>query len=128
MDREFDPQEAEFIANIVKHHNADRGQHSFDRGQSKDVASKICIHAAVYGKCYREDDIKHSRMFSHDKTDVEELAGKIYSRLYERNSGRKPTPIVIKSNAKVHLMETQDTRSKVSKGDEVAQSRGKKNP
>ena len=67
-------------------------------------------------------------MFSHDKTDVEELAGKIYSRLYERKSGRKPTPIVIKSNAKVHLMETQDTRSKVSKGDEVAHSRGKKNP
>ena len=40
VDREFDPQEAEFIANIVKHHNTDRGQHSFDRGQSKDVAPK----------------------------------------------------------------------------------------
>ena len=68
------------------------------------------MNAAVYGKCYRENDPRHAVEYSHDKSDVEELSSKIYARLYEKNSGVRPTAVAMKSNAKVNLVSSKDTR------------------
>jgi len=81
---------------------------------------KVCMNAAVYGKCYKESDARHAMEYSHDESDVEELAAKIYARLYERNSGVRPGPAVMKSNAKVNLLSTRDTRGLKQQDHKVA--------
>jgi hypothetical protein len=86
-----------------------------DNYANRSPRPKVCIHAAIYGKCFQEDDVKHNAIYSHDKSDLQEMHDKIYAKMYERNSGKKPPPVVMKSNAKIHLMEAKDTRSSIKK-------------
>ena len=77
---------------------------------NKSKTTPVCIAAAVYGDCYREKtDLKHSRTFSHSKSDTAALAEKIYSRLHERFGGKKPA-YSGPPNAKVDLGNKADTR------------------
>jgi hypothetical protein len=65
-----------------------------EKFNAKNVKAKrpqVCIYAAVYGQCFQEKELKHSREYSHDPTDVSGLHERIYRRMYESNAGRKPT-------------------------------------
>jgi hypothetical protein len=81
---------------------------------NKHATVPVCIAAAIYGNCYRIDDQKHSRAFSHDKVETTKLAEKIYSRLFERYGGQKPA-YSAPANAKVDLMKKVDTRGSFPK-------------
>ena len=61
---------------------------------------QVCIYAAVYGQCFQEKEMKHSRDYSHDPVDVSALHERIYRRMYETNAGRKPDILGSKPNTK----------------------------
>ena len=44
-----------------------------EKFNAKNVKAKkpqVCIYAAVYGQCFQENELKHSREYSHDPADV----------------------------------------------------------